>query len=187
MTLVAEWAKAFDEMTGEYREVQVTKSVAQKLNKPQAAFHQRILKSIRKGKNWMVRKVWVGLSAHSIVNIFTSKHSDTFSMGDKMFVQTNVFVTMLSFAIGFYFSKATNCCEERKIYLGCSVDGRFSECMGYATCMDLNTAERDLPEELTAGSFVCLAFPQDVLMHRLVIVLIMVRAEKETLKGGVRC
>jgi len=174
MTLVAEWAKAFDEMTGEYREAEVTKSIARKFNKPQAAFHQRILKSIRKGKNWVVRKVWVGLSAHSIVNIFMSKHSDAFSMGDKMFVQTNVFVTMLSFAIGFYFSKATNCCEERKIYLGCSMDGRFSACMGYATCMDLNTAGRDLPEELTGDSFVCLAFPQDVLMHRLVIVLIMV-------------
>jgi hypothetical protein len=44
--------------------------------------------------------------------------------------------------------------------------------------MDLNTAGRDLPEELEDSSFKCLAFPQDTLMARLIVVLIMVRATR---------
>jgi hypothetical protein len=125
MTLVAEWARAFDELSGEYKE-ESEKSKSEKakekqLEKSQTAlpsFHQQTLQSMKGYKNWVTKRLWVGFSAHSIVNIFMSNHSDTFSMGDKMFVQTNVFVMMLSFAIWFYFSKATNCCEERKIYLG---------------------------------------------------------------------
>jgi len=178
MTLTVEWAREFDELSGEYKQESLAKAREARLEKAQAALplllHQQTFQKMRGCMNWFVKRVWVGLSAHSIVNILMSKHSDTFSMGDKMFVQTNVFVTMLSFAIGFYFSKAYNCCEERKMYLGCSVDGRFSECMGYATCMDLNLAGRDVPEELEDSSFLCLAFPQDTLMSRLIVVLIMV-------------
>ena len=33
---------------------------------------------------------------------------------------------------------------------------------------------KDLPEELHVEDFVCLAFPQTTIMHRLVVVLIMV-------------
>ena len=44
----------------------------------------------------------------------------------------------------------------------------------YTSCIDLNTAKDDLPEELEQGDFVCLAFPQATLLHRLVVVLIMI-------------
>ena len=46
--------------------------------------------------------------------------------------------------------------------------------MGYTTCIDLNTGAKDLPEELFVQGFNCLAFPQDSIMHRLMVVLIMV-------------
>jgi len=181
MTLVAEWSKVFEEMKGEYKEEsekkKQSKDAVKELTKSQAPaprLHVRCLNGASALKKWFLKRIWVGLSAHAIVSIFMTKHSDPFSMGDKMFVQTNTFVTMLSFAIGLYFSKAYNCCEEGKAFLGCSIDGRFSECMGYATCVELSAGRVDLPEELENGSFVCLAFPQAAIMHRLVIVLIMV-------------
>ena len=46
--------------------------------------------------------------------------------------------------------------------------------MGYASCIELNTGSKDLPEELFEEGFVCQAFPQNYIMHRLIVVLIMV-------------
>ena len=46
--------------------------------------------------------------------------------------------------------------------------------MGYTDCIELNTGSTDLPEELFAEGFVCQAFPQTYIMHRLIVVLIMV-------------
>ena len=82
-------------------------------------------------KNWATKRLWVGLSAHAIFNILMSKPTDAFSLGDKLLVQANVFIMMFTFSIGFYYSKSTNCCEEKKVYLGCST-GRFAECIGCA-------------------------------------------------------
>ena len=43
--------------------------------------------------------------------------------------QANVYVMMLIFSVGFYYSKSLNCCEEKKAFLGCIAD-RSSECIG---------------------------------------------------------
>ena len=115
--VVAAWAERFDDATGESKqadaEAKAEKEKEKKLVKRPVTTVVR--EKLSGCKNWIHRKVMVGLSAHAIVSILMSKHSESFSVGDRIFVQANVFVMMLSFAIGFYYSKSTNCCIERKV------------------------------------------------------------------------
>ena len=115
--VVAAWAERFDVVTGESKQTaEETEAAKQKEKKLLKRPVTTVVREKLIGwKNWIKKKVMVGLSAHAVISILMSKHSDSFSVGDKIFVQANVFVMMLAFAIGFYYSKSTNCCIERKV------------------------------------------------------------------------
>lgn len=117
--VVAAWAEHFDVVTGESKQMTEQSEVAKQKEKKMVKrpVTTVVREKLLGWKNWIQKKVMVGISAHTIISILMSRHSDSFSIGDKIFVQANVFVMMLSFAIGFYFSKATNCCIEKKVYL----------------------------------------------------------------------
>ncbi|KAK3274589.1 hypothetical protein CYMTET_17234 [Cymbomonas tetramitiformis] len=117
---------------------------------------------------WKVCYTWVATSAfwivssHPLVAIYLVKPTEPFSRAERLVVQVNVFIVMLSFCMFFYLSKAIECCADFKEYVGCPFAGsRTAECLGEATCEVLFKARTDgfLPIELGEEGFICTAFP----------------------------
>eukprot|EP00854_Cymbomonas_tetramitiformis_P008623 gene8623-10234_t len=79
------------------------------------------------------------LTSHPLVAIYRVKSTEAFSRAERLFVQINVFIVMLSCTMAFYYSR------------------------------DLLTSARsvEFPEELAAADFTCTAFPQNTWTDRI--------------------
>jgi hypothetical protein len=82
---------------------------------------------------------------------------------------------MLSMCVSFYYSKSVKCCEALVVHYACEeqfLTGDMGiDCMGYETCQDLTEQKGMMPEELLGLPFVCVAFPQDTLMGRVMVII----------------
>ncbi|KAK3278789.1 hypothetical protein CYMTET_13294 [Cymbomonas tetramitiformis] len=124
--------------------------------------------------NWTAQSAFWIVSSHPLVAIYLVKPSEAFSRSERLVVQMNVFIIMLSFCMFFYYSRAMGCCEEFKDYVGCPPAG-LSDCFAQPTCQTLFAEKTgdSLPEELEAADFVCTAFPTTSWMDRIWSVLII--------------
>ncbi|KAK3276616.1 hypothetical protein CYMTET_15327 [Cymbomonas tetramitiformis] len=97
-------------------------------------------------------------------------------------VVTN-WLLMITLAVGFFYSKAMLCCEELKTHVGCGGQALEEAChvahpemgnMTYPTCAALFEGNTDSDfADLSESQFVCTAFPQDTLIAKLYLILIM--------------
>ncbi|KAK3265299.1 hypothetical protein CYMTET_26006 [Cymbomonas tetramitiformis] len=109
------------------------------------------------------------LTSHPLVAIYRVKSTEAFSRAERLFVQINVFIVMLSCTMAFYYSRTVTCCVDLQSFVGCPGPSRSSACLGYPTCRDLLTSARsvEFPEELAAADFTCTAFPQNTWTDRI--------------------
>jgi hypothetical protein len=72
--------------------------------------------------------------SHPFGGIAMSKVNDPFARGDRILVQMNVFIVMLSMAVAFFYSKSLRCCEYVVVHYTCpevKLAGDMSiDCMG---------------------------------------------------------
>jgi len=114
--------------------------------------------------------------SHPFGGIAMSKVNDPFARGDRILVQMNVFIVMLSMAVAFFYSKSLRCCEYVVVHYTCpevKLAGDMSiDCMGYETCRAIMDAQGLMPEEI-ARPFSCTAFPQSTLIGRVWVIIII--------------
>eukprot|EP00854_Cymbomonas_tetramitiformis_P004280 gene4280-5267_t len=101
--------------------------------------------------------------------------NEAFSRGERVVMLSTNWLVMVMFSVGFFYSKATQCCELLRAHVGCdsnlSAPCRY-EGVDYATCALLAEGWKE-DSDPEAGTFVCTAFPQNTLIARLYLVLIM--------------
>ncbi|KAK3277354.1 hypothetical protein CYMTET_14627 [Cymbomonas tetramitiformis] len=162
--LVVQWEQAHVQRLTELKEQSTTGSTVNEKRPP----------LWKRGYRWVARSAFWVISSHPLVAIYLVKPTEAFSRAERLVVQVNVFVIMLSFCMFFYLSRAIECCTEFKGYVGCPDAGmRTSECLGQPTCQMLFLEKKSgfLPEELGAPDFVCTAFPTTSWMDRVWMVL----------------
>ncbi|KAK3283545.1 hypothetical protein CYMTET_8760 [Cymbomonas tetramitiformis] len=122
---------------------------------------------MKKGK-WIMR-------AHPLASIYMVQPLEPFSRSQRILIQFNTFILMLTFVVWFYYSKAVTCCQDKRVFLQCAASGDVTEpCLGFPTCAMLRRAEALMPGELLPESFSCAAFPKDDMKDRVTVILIMV-------------
>ncbi|KAK3241105.1 hypothetical protein CYMTET_49101, partial [Cymbomonas tetramitiformis] len=139
------------------------------LSKQKAPLWERTLK-------WVTGSLFFIVSSHPLVAIYLVKPMEAFSRAERLIVQVNVFVVMLSCCMAFYYSKAITTCVDFQSYVGCpNPNADAPDCFGLTMCMDIMIMKKDemYPEEVRSGVFVFMGFPQNTWMGRIWTVLII--------------
>eukprot|EP00854_Cymbomonas_tetramitiformis_P002443 gene2443-3176_t len=90
---------------------------------------------MKKGK-WIMR-------AHPLASIYMVQPLEPFSRSQRILIQFNTFILMLTFVVWFYYSKAVTCCQDKRVFLQCAASGDVTEpCLGFPTCAMLRRADR---------------------------------------------
>ncbi|KAK3283135.1 hypothetical protein CYMTET_9156 [Cymbomonas tetramitiformis] len=181
LDLTDDWKAAFDRHVEELYEQKgklKLKSAAKDLKEmTPSEIWQRACQQCRRSWNWSKRQMRWLAKAHPLTAIYLVKATEPFSRSERILIQTNTFLLMLTFTVWFYFSKAENCCMDRRTFLGCpdALDVR-APCMGLTYCAALHDMGMDgmLPEESEFQDFVCMAFPQSTYAGRIYVILIII-------------
>ncbi|KAK3287364.1 hypothetical protein CYMTET_5123 [Cymbomonas tetramitiformis] len=166
--IVEWWAQHYDYMEREVQQVAAAKDFS-----PRKARGHAVYLKLRRVLRFLVR-------SHVLGSIYTVKATDPFSRSERILVQGTSFLLMLMVSVWLHYSRATTCCRDMRVFLGCpnTTDIR-SPCLGYGYCYLLENAlkvpadEVALPSELASWRFECNAFPQSTYAAQLYAVLIM--------------
>ncbi|KAK3287781.1 hypothetical protein CYMTET_4735 [Cymbomonas tetramitiformis] len=109
--------------------------------------------------------VHMAMLAHPWAAIAAASCLEPHTQAQRILVQCNSILLMLTVTLALYFSKAATCCIALKQHLGCPEPvTESSECFGYTTCIELLEDER---HDEARADFVCEAFPQEDLQGKL--------------------
>ncbi|KAK3271689.1 hypothetical protein CYMTET_19974 [Cymbomonas tetramitiformis] len=159
---VQEWACAHTVRLQKLKEVHVPSGM--KVVRPQWRY-----RTARKLNEWMARAAKV----HPLLMLKYIGFNDAFSRSERVLMLFTNWIIAMTFSVGFYYSKATQCCEGLKAYLECDTElGTSCTVNGtvYSTCGDLASAADDVE---VIDSYTCTAFPQNTLIAKIYLVLIM--------------
>eukprot|EP00854_Cymbomonas_tetramitiformis_P006122 gene6122-7345_t len=116
--------------------------------------------------------VHMAMLAHPWAAIAAASCLEPHTQAQRILVQCNSILLMLTVTLALYFSKAATCCIALKQHLGCPEPvTESSECFGYTTCIELLEDER---HDEARADFVCEAFPQEDLQGKLWATVIMI-------------
>ncbi|KAK3264073.1 hypothetical protein CYMTET_27161 [Cymbomonas tetramitiformis] len=126
------------------------------MSKQKAPLWERSLK-------WLTGTLFFGVSSHPLVAIYLVKPMEAFSRAERLIVQVNVFIVMLSCCMAFYYSKAITTCVDFQSYVGCPDPNEDApDCFGLTMCMDIMKMKTDgfFPTEVHSDDFVFTGFPR---------------------------
>ncbi|KAK3274089.1 hypothetical protein CYMTET_17710, partial [Cymbomonas tetramitiformis] len=136
------------------------------LHKKRDGLFKRMLRSVR----WILR-------AHPLIGIAMVGPTEPFSRSERILIQANTFIMMLTFSMWFFYTKSLNCCRDFREYVSCPSHLAVREpCLGYTYCLALMDSSDDdyLPEELHGDLYECNHFPEDTYLGRAYAILVMV-------------
>eukprot|EP00854_Cymbomonas_tetramitiformis_P011797 gene11797-13929_t len=72
-------------------------------------------------RRWATFKWFAGYVArnHPLGSIYMVGATEPFTRSERILIQANSFVLMFTFTVWFYFSRAVNCCKDRRVFMNC--------------------------------------------------------------------
>jgi hypothetical protein len=130
------WDEDFEEAISAMHAEDV-KPVVEEVTMSNASIKERMEKLKAKSKNKLTRlraNLLFMFRSHPLGAIAMSKVTDPFARGDRILVQMNVFIVLLSMSVAFFYSKSVRCCEDVVAHYTCpemKLAGDMSiDCMG---------------------------------------------------------
>ncbi|KAK3263732.1 hypothetical protein CYMTET_27482 [Cymbomonas tetramitiformis] len=174
--LVEEWHKRFIRDVQQLHQVIDAKEAAKVVQRtPMQHIKQQLRDITSRARSFF--KLF--LSSHPLLALWMTPYSAQLSRAERIILEVNKNLMMLTLVICFSYSRATICCMERKEYLCCpDASNPESVCVGFDSCgvlSDSGFGDQMLPEEMKGGDIdQCDAFPRSTLIGRLYATMVIV-------------